>query len=231
MLYANLGWFYQIEKKDYDLAVRYYQKAIDFYPNQYTFAYDNLIRLFLQLSRENEVISVAEKLTQISPQSAVAFYYLGLSYSHSSRFEEAETAFKTAIQLEPNNLVWITKLAKMLVKKGDFARATQEYEKALSLDPLYDEALCGITYIFTFEKPDYKKAISYANKAIKENPNSIWLPICFYNLGYAYMGLGDKIEAKSAFENYLERVKSLPEDNSYQEYIKDVKNKLQELSQ
>ena len=233
LFYSSLGLFYQDEKKDYNLAIQYYQKSIDLSPKEYVFAYDNLITLFLRLNRNHEAISIAEKLTQIFPQSAQAFFHLGLAYSRSFQFKESEAAFQKAIQLEPNNPAWFTGFAEMLVIKGDTDRAIQEYEKALNIDPLYSEALCKITYIFAFKKLDYKKVISYASTAIQEKPNSKWLPICFYNLGYAFLNLGNKTEAKLSFEDYLKHTKGLSEDNYTQytqKYIQDVENKLKELS-
>jgi tetratricopeptide (TPR) repeat protein len=229
LFYTGLGSFYQSEKKDYDSAIRYYQKAIELYPDKYAFAYDQLILLFLRLDRKDEAVSTAENLVQKFPLNAQGFNFLGIAYSRSARFKEAELAFQKSIQLEPNNPAWVTRFAEMLMIKGDTKRAMQEYEKALNLAPLYDEALCKITHAFN-KNGDYEKTVSYANKAIKERPDSAWLPICFYNLGYAHLSLGHKTEAGTAFENYLERAKSLPENELNQKYIQNAENELKKLS-
>ncbi len=231
LLYASMGLFYQEGKKDYDLAIQYYKKAVDFNPPQYTFAYDNLMNLLLILGRADEVVPVAEKLIQIYPENTIAFYYLGTSYDLSLHFEEAEKAFKKAIELEPGNPAWVAKSAGVLLNKGDVSQAIKEYEKALDLNPSYGAALCSLAYIFTFREINYEKAITYANKAIREEPESIWLPVCYYNLGYAYINSGNKENAKLAFENYLRNLKNSSEDGPYYEYVLDAENKIRELSQ
>jgi len=62
---------------------------------------------------------------------------LGLLYLRDSRLPEAEAAFKTALELKPNNAVAGNELGIVERKLGKFAEAEAAYQRTIAPEPNY----------------------------------------------------------------------------------------------
>ncbi len=233
LFFASLGYFYETTKNDYDLAIDYYKKAIDLKPDEYFSAYERLAGLMISLGREKELVPIVENLAGSYGQPK-GYALLSLAYSRNDRFEEAESAINEAIRLDPTNATWITRLGRLFLTENEVDKAIEELEKSRLMDPLNEETLCTLAYVYAVKQPDYQKSISYAQAVIQrteegEQMDKRWVLTCYYNLGLAYMASGRNDEAKTTLESYLNMSNGLEDVES--SYVTDAENKLHELSQ
>ena len=69
------------------------------------------------------------------PEYAAAWNNLGLVYYDLRRFDEAETAFRQAIELRPDYSAPWSNLGRMFSAEDDYVAAATAYERALELSP------------------------------------------------------------------------------------------------
>ena len=96
---------------------------------------------------ENE--AAYRKAIALNPQSAIAYYQLGLLLAQDpGRVNEAEVAYRKAIQLEPKNAQYIYRLALLLHENlHRLADAEIAYRQAIELapdDPFLYSGLIGL---------------------------------------------------------------------------------------
>lgn len=78
---------------------------------------------------------------------AQAYSHLGHVLSKLDRFNEAEEAFRSAINADPSASFPHAGLAYVLMQQGKLAEAEVHYRKALEIDPTFTEAEEGLDYI------------------------------------------------------------------------------------
>ena len=84
-------------------------------------------------------------------------------------------------------------------RKGDFDKAIESFNKALSLDPKNFNAYNGLGNVYA-RKGDVDKAIESFNKALSLNANE---PSAHIGLGNLYFRKGDTPKAIESFEKVL----------------------------
>ena len=95
---------------------------------------------YFMAGKVDRAISEFQRLLE-AEKSARANGYLGLSYTHLGRFEEAKRAFQNGILLDPKNIVCLFNLGFIAERQGDASGAAILFEKVLRLNPKYPEAL------------------------------------------------------------------------------------------
>lgn len=85
--------------------------------------------------QSEKAIRVLEMLTEVHPNSAVAFRLLGGNYMILSRTDEAMEAFQRVRKLDPSDDDVLLTLADLSQMKGDFARAQGLIEEYLAANP------------------------------------------------------------------------------------------------
>ena len=79
-----------------------------------------------------------QKITELAPQDADSWVWLGRLQSASQNMDEAESAFKKALDIEPDNEDGLTGLATVLGIKGDGAGAADLLKRASEKNPSPD---------------------------------------------------------------------------------------------
>ncbi len=79
-----------------------------------------------------------QKITELAPQDADAWVWLGRLQSASQNVDDAEVAFRKALAVEPENEDALTGLATVLGIKGDDAGAADLLKKAAEKNPTAD---------------------------------------------------------------------------------------------
>ena len=72
-------------------------------------------------------VKALEKLTALEPDSAEAFYHLGLAYQKNGEEAKSEAAFKKVVELDPSSLPSLFLLGQMSEKAGKSAEAIRYY--------------------------------------------------------------------------------------------------------
>jgi tetratricopeptide (TPR) repeat protein len=128
-------------------------------------------------------------------QTALDFIKKGIELHDASKFDEAITAFETALKIEPKNSTAHYEIANTYTAMQKYEEAIDHAEKVIKLkDGNLGEAytLLGTAYDM-LKKP--KKAIKAYEEGIKAFPNQYNL---YYNLGITQYNQGDLDKAELA---------------------------------
>lgn len=112
-LYNNLGRSYEMVRQ-YELAISSYQHAIRVNP-EFSRYYKNLINAYKAQRTLTKACHNYETVVKENPKDAQAWYTLGLIYYEQKKYLDAQEAFNTFIELEPN--VELAIAAKKYLKK------------------------------------------------------------------------------------------------------------------
>ncbi len=110
----------------------------------------------------------------------------------------AQSEFKRAIELDPNDAHAHHGYAGYLSALRRFDEANSEMQRALELDPLAVLANTNLGSIY-WSSHDFERAIQQLNKALEIDPN---FPDAYFDLGLVYESLGKYDKALAEFERY-----------------------------
>jgi Flp pilus assembly protein TadD len=82
-----------------------------------------------------QAVALWQKLLELNPRDADAYYNLGITYGLSGRLPEAIATFTHYLTLQPKDPEAYSNLGAAYFRQGDWAKAVAHYEKALALDP------------------------------------------------------------------------------------------------
>jgi tetratricopeptide (TPR) repeat protein len=85
-------------------------------------------------------ITEFQKLIELAP-TAGAYAFVGLSYRHLGRFDEAMKYFQEGLKRDPHNVSCLFNIGFIEERQGDYARAEELFQEALRANPDYPEAL------------------------------------------------------------------------------------------
>jgi tetratricopeptide (TPR) repeat protein len=155
-------------------------------------------------------------------------------YDRTKQSDKAMQLTTDAIKRDPNNKVYRYASGVFLLKQDKFAESTEQFKKAIEIDPAYTDATynLGVAYLnwgvsmkaeadkkaeeaaakgnknFKEDlsyKEKYKDAIPYLEKAAEERGEDALL---WQQLGKIYMNLNMKDKAEKAFAKYDQITKS-----------------------
>lgn len=124
----NLGSFYQ-GRKDYDLAIDHYQKAVSYRPGGYPRASLNLGRLYANLGKSELALISLEDAVRADPDYKDAWMSLGFYYLKFGKPEKAFHATCKAIELGELPISYLNKAHVHLIW-GDEQQALEDYARS-----------------------------------------------------------------------------------------------------
>ncbi len=237
--YKNLAFVYMTEQK-YDEAIAPLQtlltkeKTIDGFKYLGEIYYDKAVKLKSKYETSHDVqdsvqsveyynktINLLQEGRKYFPNDSDLLLMLSNSYIGANKIEVAMDAFKTGVEHEPTNKYYRYNYGVLLLGAKDYAKATEEFEKAVQIDPEYQNAVynLAVTYVkwgaelakASQEKSDsnantvqdtsylekYRKAIPFLEKSVQMKPDdaNTW-----ELLGRVYTALGNQDKAKNAFD-------------------------------
>lgn len=133
-VHYNLGAAYE-RKENYAKAREHFQEAIKLKPD-FGEAYLSIGNSYLAERKfDAPAIEALIKATELLPQSYNAFYNLGVCYSNTGKYAEAEAAYRKAIGVNPAEPVAHYQLAMALLGQSKNPEAKAEFLKYLELNP------------------------------------------------------------------------------------------------
>jgi tetratricopeptide (TPR) repeat protein len=126
---------------------------------------------------------------------------LGGVYFSQGRYKAAERKFLKALEIEPNNPVFHTNVARVLIQQetADFAKAENHCREALAIDSQYAPAFECLG-IVAFKKGDFLEAENYLCKSTEVNPEKG----SYTSLGAFYVQMGKYEEAEENLKKAVE---------------------------
>ena len=185
-------------------AIEQFQEAISHDPN-FALAYAGLADCYLVLEQytgtpARETIpkarAAAERALQLDETLAEAHTSLAACYEAAWQWDEAETAFKRAISLNPNYPTARHWYQNYLRARGRLDEAVAQIRRAQALDPLSSIFAVNLATALMM-KGEIDAARQEAERLVELNPN---FPIAHDALGKVYIKQGQYAEAVAAFE-------------------------------
>ena len=139
-------------------------------------------------------------IASTSPQSGL-YEALGTSLWHIGKYQEAESAYETALKLDPDDTVTLYKLGCLRVDKGDAAGGQQLLERVKIADPSLKLTLY---YLGRAEAAlgDDLKAVEDFKALIAEDPDEGTAKQALFQLSRVYRRLHDEPASAAAQAQY-----------------------------
>ena len=142
-----------------------------------------------------KIVEVAEKAIELDPQLAEPHDLLAGVYENQWLWQEAETEFRKALELDPNDVGAQLGLARWLLYHGRTDEALEWSQRAGKLDPF---GLPSATHAWIlFHARRYDDAIRELHKVRTADPN---LAVAHWYLGYALTANGQPDQAIISLE-------------------------------
>lgn len=143
--YLLLAGLYQ-QMKDTEKALSVYRQAVKAAPDHYSEIYYNKGLLLLATKQYEDAFSAFEMIIRNDPNHMSAYYQLGYTaFAWGNRLDVAETCLTIYLRNQPNTCDPTLVSAHYYLGKiydylGSPAKAVQEYQSALAINPGYDPA-------------------------------------------------------------------------------------------
>jgi tetratricopeptide (TPR) repeat protein len=98
--------------------------------------------------------------------SARSYTFLGLSYRHLGRFDEAMKYFNQGLKLDPHNASCLFNLGFIEERQGNYARADERFQQALRSNPDFSDALLELASLRIKDKK-YTEAADLLRRYVK----------------------------------------------------------------
>ena len=135
------------------------------------------------------------------PRDGLAWTILGHAYNDEDRIEDAQSAYESAIAVNPEQFQAITGLGVIYRKQGNYDAAMNAYERAVKIDPTFAQAYSSMTTI-ALKRNDDSAALEYARKGYDLDSTD---PVIAANLALAYHYNND-FEQRDEFTRIAERL-------------------------
>jgi len=106
---------------------------------------------YFRSGKVEKAIEEYNQLIAVQP-SARSYLFLGLSYTHLGRFDEARQAFQNGLKIDPRNNFCLFNLGFIAERQGDAASAEAIFEKVLRSNPEFPDALLELAKLRTESK-------------------------------------------------------------------------------
>jgi serine/threonine-protein kinase len=131
-----------------------------------------------------------KRAIDLNPNYATSYHMSGFNFSLMERHDEAITAIKKALELDPVSLGIITDLGVMYYFARRYDKAIEQYQKVLELDPGFIRVYVTLGSVYG-QKGMYEQAIDMIQKAINLSGDRSKIAA----LGRAYALAGNKDKA------------------------------------
>ncbi|MGA2534345.1 MAG: protein kinase [Candidatus Aminicenantales bacterium] len=169
-----------------------YQQAALLHPN-YWLGYSYLGFFYYNLGLYSDAEKMFRKVIELNPSNFNGYNCLGGIFLATRRPDEARVWFDKSISIEPNAAAY-SNLGTIYFNQGQYALASQVYEKALRLDPARVRVRGNLarSYLYTpggsdKAKTAYKEAIRVALGDLEINPRNAETRSCLASF-YACTG-------------------------------------------
>ena len=154
---------------------------------------------FMILGDYARAVRELRTVVTVDPTIAKANYFIGQSYIRLNKYDEAETAFRRELELNPTDVLSKYHLALTLIeRKIETDKAITILEETISLKDDYADARYQLGKIL-LEKGETNKAIEQLESAVTSDPNKDYI---HYQLSIAYRKGARKDDADRELKRY-----------------------------
>ena len=143
--YNNLG-IALAEEGQNELALSYYQKALQLSPNSFLI-HNNIGNVLARQKKNEEALGYFQKSIREEPMYAEAHNNCANVLARLGKYPEAIHHFNQALNLNPRYPDAMSNLANIYARQQQFDKAIELYERALSIDPTFEAASKNLTIV------------------------------------------------------------------------------------
>jgi tetratricopeptide (TPR) repeat protein len=164
---------------------------------------------YFTIGQVDKALAEFNTLLALDP-SAQAYAYLGLSYRHLGRFDEAKRFLSDGLRIDDNDPLILFNLGWIAKRQGDDADAEQYFARAVRFDPSYADALLEFGTLKMNQKK-YEEAIPLLRRCADVDPHPAQ---AYYKLAIAERNL-HQIEASQRDMKVFQTLSKNPEPAPY----------------
>lgn len=120
---------------------------------------------YFMSGKTEKAIDEFKRLVQLD-SSARSYTFLGLSYRHLGRFDEARKYFDEGLKRDPKNVGCLFNIGFIEERQGNTSAANEKFQQALRSDPDFAEALLELANLRTKDKK-YEEAAALLRRYVK----------------------------------------------------------------
>ena len=199
-----------LKNKEYDVAIENYKKVLDVNPlNRDVWAKMAAVMQTFYPEAQNQTIDCYEKLLEFDDNKAPIYYELGHLYLSKDDKINSISAFKLAVELEPENPFYNNSLAYAYARAELYDDAIYHYQKAIDLNPdtEWTNIVCqALGAIYAEINGNIEAAIATYQAGLILDPNNYDL---YLSLGDAYMA---DYDLDNAIRTYCDAITLKPDE-------------------
>ena len=186
-------------------------------------AHINLITLYGRKGNFQKAEEHFHTAVKLNPdQFPDAYYNYGILLVLEGKLNEAEKAFRQALELRPSYADARNNLGNLLERQGKFREAIAEYEKAIEIRPDFRQAHFNLGRILVNQQR-YAEGIRHLQQTLTPVDGST--PAYLYALGAAYGRAGDQQNAL----RYLRQARDQASARGQEQLLASIEKDLQSL--
>ena len=133
----------------------------------------NLIgNIYLASGQIKKASSAYERIIQIQPSDTDAYFSLAGIYANEGSLDKAEEMVWKGVEAEPSSPLGYYYLGKISVEKKALEKGLGYFQKALSLNPLFEHAYLEVALVYELQEKPKDAANVYRHMIEKVNPGS-----------------------------------------------------------
>ena len=184
---------------DIEAALESYEKATKLQPDSGEIWYAKGLAL-LDLKRYGAAVISFSRATQYAPDSAYAWYLYGATLEETGNLQKALDSLTKALELE-ENVFFLTDRGRVLRKLGQYDAAMASYDRALKLDPNYENIWLNRGALLCDYLNLPQEALACFKRAVEIAPDN---PLAWYNQGNTLRHLERYQEAIASYEKAIQ---------------------------
>jgi len=166
--YYNMGNAYG-DKKEYDKAIKAYQKAIEINPKKDE-AYYNMGIAYGAKKEYDQAITFYQKAIALNPKDDDAYNNIGIAYGAKKEYDKAIEAYQKAIEINPKKDEAYNNMGNTYYAKKEYDKAIEAYQKAIEINSTRSYLYSYIGSLY-YKTKNLNKARDYYTQALKLGSN------------------------------------------------------------
>ncbi len=182
-------------------ADSYFARAIKLNPDDPRY-FSNWAYLYMNKKDYPQAISILQKGTAHHPLAADIWALLGSAYERDGQDSSAMKALDHSLELDASQVGPYITLGYIYDERGEFEKALEVYNQALSIAPEDPLLLNNYAYLLAQRGVRLEEALEKVSLALKQNPDN---PSYLDTMGWVYYGLKEYSHAREFIEKALEK--------------------------
>ena len=200
-------------------ALRELKKAEELYPDDHITQFDLGLTYYYR-DRYDQAIEHLQRAIQLKPDYAPAINTLGNTYSAMGQWDKAIETYERIIEdaFYGTPHFALSNMGVAYYNKKDYAQAEHYFLEALKMNPDFINALAGLGTMY-IDQGRYDEAVVKLGRAVRKDPKVGKL---HFELGRAYRGQGDTVQARAEFAKAAELAPDTPLAAEAQKELKNI---------